>query len=382
MGKNGSVSFFLGLLTGGVLGVILERLVGHPIDHFIVQPIAAARRRRVQAKLANGLRVENELAFIDGSALFIHQYVPGGFSIGSISARMDTSTSPLDQRLQRSVATRHFPDSSTLDQAVTRWAHSLEADEHFWNGVSLALSRCEISRVSDTEDPTLTLAFREVDYATACAVEEIWVSIDLATRRSLGGNELRRVDPLLCNGFGLNCTIETADGVVLLTRRSDLARGWQRHSHISFNEGLSKMDRTPGGTVDLVGAFARGMHEELGIAASQIPDFQHRLVIHSLILDVDRYQWGLLAHLNLEDTNITSTAIRIARNLGAAPDDWEASDIWTLPFSASAGPVIAEISRPGPWVAHGLLNLALSAAHRHPASANDIRAALASHHRH
>jgi len=254
----------------------------------------------------------------------------------------------------------------------------LEADPHFWNGTSLALYRCDVSRTPRAEEPVLVMQFREENYATFFAIDEIWKSTGTGTRRSFDGDRLRQVDPLLSNCFGINCTVETADGQVLLTTRSTLAHGWASHSHISFNEGLSSLDRRPGGVVDVLGAFERGFQEEIGVSIRELPDFFNRLVIHSLVLDVDRYQWALLAHLNLENTSLTSTKLSAMRSLGAATDDWEASDVRFISFSDSPTAVLSELKSSRPWVAHGLLNLALSAIHRHPASADEIRDAVVS----
>jgi len=378
VGQDGAMFFVLGLVIGSIVGVVVERVVGHPIDHFVIKPILQARRRSGMRKAAEAVNLGSELCEVAGTALFVHQFVPAGFAWANMSTRMESNQSTLANRLSRSSSANLLPSAIELEVAVKDWTAQLDADDHFWNGTSLALSRCEISRSSGAEEAKILLSFREEVYATACAIEQAWQSLPLDQRRDVDGNDLRQVDPLLSNSFGLNCTLETADGFVLLTRRSDYARGWQRCRHISFNEGLSTMDRSPGGIVDLNRGFARGLHEELGIDASQIPNFQDRLVVHTVLLDVDRYQWGLLAHLNLEGTDITSVAIQIARNLGAAPDDWEASELTFLPFSDSPKDVIAELQGSEPWVSHGLLNLALSAVHRHPTSAREIRTALIS----
>jgi len=370
------MSFIFGLIVGGLFGVVLERLVGHPIDYFIIQPLLGVKRRRRFQRAAESVNLQNELCVVAGTALFVHHFVPAGFAWDKLHTSMDNKSLTLNERLEKSKFSSVLPDADQLERSIDSHAARLDADEHYWNGISLALSECQFSREPGFEQAELSLKFREENYATACAIEEAWESLTLEQRRSIDGNSLRRVDPLLCNGFGLNCTIETADGFVLLTHRSDYTRGWKRHRHISFNEGLSVRDLLPGGVVDLERGFARGLHEELGIQASQIPDFRRRLVVHTFVLDVDRYQWGLLAHLNLEETDITSAAIRMARNLGAATDDWEASDISFIPFKDSATEVISELINPNSWVSHGLLNLALSAIHRHPTKARQIRSAL------
>lgn len=367
------MSFAWGLVLGALAGVLIERLVGHPFDHLIVRPTLALIRKTRTQRLDSRLKVSGEVSIIGESALFVHQFVSNGLNHKNLIANMVNSPAPLTERYEQSFSSQHFSSVSDLSSRIDRWALNLEADSHFWNGTSLALHRCDISRTPRAEEAVLVMQFREESYAASCAVDEFWQSLNTETRRSFDGNQLRQVDQLLSNSFGVNCTVETADGQVLLTTRSALARGWESHSHISFNEGLSSLDKRPGGVVDLLGAFQRGFQEELGVSVRDLPDFSNRLVIHSLVLDVDRYQWALLAHLNLENTSFTSKKFLATRNLGAATDDWEASGIRFLSFSDSPSAVLAELRSSRPWVAHGRLNLALSTIHRHPGSALEIR---------
>lgn len=372
------MSFVWGLVLGALVGVLIERLVGHPFDHLILKPTLALLRRSRIRRLNSRLKVSGEVSIIRDSALFVHQFVSNGLDSKNLIAQMASEPVTLKERHEQSSMSQHFPLVSDLSSRIDSWAMKLEADPHFWNGTSLALYRCDVSRTPRAEEPVLVMQFREENYATFCAIDEIWQSIGTETRRSFDGDRLRQVDPLLSNCFGINCTVETADGQVLLTTRSTLARSWASHSHISFNEGLSSLDRRPGGVVDVLGAFERGFQEEIGVSIRELPDFFNRLVIHSLVLDVDRYQWALLAHLNLENTSLTSSKLSAMRSLGAATDDWEASDVRFISFSDSPTAVLSELKSSRPWVAHGLLNLALSAIHRHPASADEIRDAVVS----
>lgn len=60
------------------------------------------------------------------------------------------------------------------------------------------------------------------------------------------------------HGFGLNATVETADGKVLLTRRGRSTSQHQARWHISVNEGMRPDDVGPDGRPDPVRYLLRG----------------------------------------------------------------------------------------------------------------------------
>lgn len=370
------MEFAFGLLLGAILGVIAERLLGPPIDKFVKNPLHAKVSRRNLHAINKKYGVQGELLVVGDSAIFVHQFFPGGLEIDNLSAQMVRGARPLSSRLSESFYADDSFEIEGFNLVKQKWETKLDSDPQAWNGISLALDRCEVGRSPNSELPTLSLWFRETDYAAARAVEEFWLSEPVAIRRQVDGEQLRIVDPFLSNGFGLNCTIETADGKLLITRRGKNARGWNGRWHTSFNEGVSVADRLPGHEVDIVAAFGRGMKEEIGLDPRDVSNFQELLQIHALILDVDNYQWGLLAHLDLRGTVFTSQFLRGLRNVGAAADDWEASEVRFIDFDRDAGGVLDEIDHSDAWVPHGLVNLALSAIVRHPSNASPVHKAL------
>lgn len=364
------VSFF----AGGVVGVVVERLVGKPLDNLILNRLKNSWSARKQKRLERDFNLEDNIIIIGETALHVCEFVHSGFGPNDISSRIQDEIGEIKSHLSHLL-----PPPDEIEKVTSINRKSLEEDPRMWNGTSLALVRADVSRDSVTEVSNVTLTFHENEYARHIAISQLWESLPLQKRRALDGNQLRVVDPVVSTSFGLNCTLETADGQLLLTRRSIFTFGSHDRWHISFNEGLSKLDRRPGSSIDLYHAYARGLREEIGLEESQIVNFRERLKIHTLILDVDRYQWGLLAHLDLRDTEITSTEIRVGCTLGAAHDGWESSQIRFIPFTNSADEVLAELSRANEWSAHGLLNLALSAVIRHPNRALEIRRALLKH---
>lgn len=365
------MSVIAGFLAGGVVGVIVERLIGKPLDHLILNRLRNAWTSTKQKRFDKDFSLKDNIIIIGSTALHVREFVHNGFEPNSIATRIQDEIGDIKSHLSNML-----PSLEEIEKATAVNRKELDDNPRMWNGTSLALVRADVGRDSATEASNLTLTFHENEYARHIAISQLWENLPTEQRRRLDGNQLRVVDPIVSTSFGLNCTLETADGKLLLTKRSVLTYGSHDRWHISFNEGLSKLDRLPGSRIDLYHAFARGLQEEIGLEESQIENFRDRLKVHTLILDVDRYQWGLLAHLDLRDTEITSTAIQVGRNLGAAHDDWESSQIRFIRFTDSIEEVLTELTNADEWSAHGLLNLALSTIVRHPNRALEIRQAL------
>lgn len=310
------------------------------------------------------------------SGLFVHQFFPNGISLENLHWQMSQEPSDVASRIRESVA-RGIIEPKEAENSRLKWAAMLDSDPSAWNGISLALEKIALSRTPMREDPVLNLWFRETDYASARAAGDFWREKAPEEGWGLDGETLRRVDPFFSNSFGLNCTVETADGKLLITRRSSGARDWTGLWHTSFNEGLSLEDLDPVAGLDPVKAFQRGLKEEIGIDPQHVPEFERRLTIHTLMLEVSLYQWGLLAHLDLNGTEFTSESILALRDQGAAADSWEASEVRFVEFDETPTSIVDEISNSAEWIPHGLLNVAQSTIVRFPESAREIREALA-----
>jgi len=367
--------FFWGLVLGAILGVVAERLLGHPLDRFIINPARDVINRRSAARTAQRVRVGGELIDLANGSIFVLQYAPVGFDWANLQASKATSD-PLSQGHHAdSLLQRAGVSWSQVEQANHVEVQRIESDPRMWNGNALAIVAAYVGRDSLYEEPTLDLRLAVRDYAACRSIQGLWLSIPAQQRKKLlEGEALREVHPSISSGFGLNLTVETADGKLLVTRRGAHTVAWAGLLHTSMNEGLNTADLLPGAAIDLRGAFERGLREELGIRLES----QHRdcLVVHSLVLDVDRYEWALLAHLNLRQAGITSGSIRAMRNTGMAPDDWEASEVFFTDFTREG--VLELISDQSNWIPHGLVNVALSYIYRDPSSASRIVQALTS----
>lgn len=237
----------------------------------------------------------------------------------------------------------------------------LEQTPGAWNAETVALRQVEVSRAGSHELPVLKLGYARSDYATFRAVAGAWAEQSGQTR--LTPEDLQRVQPGLSHSFGINLTVETADGQLMLTTRSAKIATAANLRHITVNEGMSVSDEDPEtGVLDPYRTALRGIEEELGVDLGA--DGRRHITFHSLICDTTRYEWALLGHVNLTGTEWTSSSFRHARLLGIAPDSWETSNIEFIPFDAEA--VQEALQDDSNWVGHGYVNLLLSALHRMP----------------
>lgn len=364
----------MGLLVGAAVGVVFERVLGRPLDRFIVDPIAARRTAARLQRVNQRYGITGEMLRIAGHHLFVRQYTASGFRRADLVGTLGGDLLLADRHKTSSVG-RLLPPLDELEREIALERQRIQSDPTQWNGTKLSLTSLEVSRTPDTEEPVLQMHFHRSDHASMSVIGRLWQGCHAGDpARILDGDLLRTVDPLLSHSFGMNATLETADGMLLVTKRGRGTSGWHGRWHTSVNEGTGPMDASPGGRVDVLDTLVRGIREEIGADIASIQDVAGRMVVHTLMLDVDRYEWGMLAHVDLRGTSWSSTEILAARAIGAAHDDWEASELRLLPFTVET--VIEECMRPAEWIPHGLLNLVTSAVTRYPRETARLRGAL------
>lgn len=321
------------------------------------------RRRTVESRMRLGMgsvfslgRGEHEL--------FVLEFAPQGFDPANIVV------GPLDTR-DLPTAWAQLPpelrplDIDTLEKSIVHERDELERDPRAWNARRFVLRRAIVTRVGDDERPALELGFGVSDYATKLVVSREWEAMRSGAegRRPLVEKELRHVQAGLSHTFAVNLTIETADHSIILTRRSALANQAHGLQHISMNEGMAVEDSDDHGFPDPYATAIRGVREELGV---DLAAFRDRIVLHALILDVTRYEWAFVGHVDLRDTALTDAVFRMHRGVGISSDSWETDELRFLPWNAGSAAEL--LTSDEDWVGHGYLNLALSAIHRFPRS--------------
>jgi hypothetical protein len=350
-------SFLVGLVTGIAGGV----LANAAYDAF-KQRIRRVREARDRRRAERG-EVRLRLVPVGESAQeFIYHFEPIRLTEDQLRCRL-VRPMPLSKLLSlpsNHVAFAGGAQAVTKDIMAERRRLAKGASQgpvQEWNGRQLALRHLQRSATPDAdgvlERDFFNLDFAETDYAALKVVARLWASP--AQGKSIPYPFLGEVMPGWSHSFGVNATVATSDGQLLLTRRGSATRTFSGHLHISMNEGMRPDDTVRVGDRDPIPSiqrvFERGFMKELGLS----PELVQRsdLMIHTLLLDLVNYEWAALGHLNLA---AKAGEIKIG---AVAAEDWEHDKLFTIGMNQQELEKV--LFDDGPWVPHGAVNLVLSA---------------------
>jgi hypothetical protein len=137
--------FWIGLAAGGVAGAVSERILGRPLDRFVLRPVGSFLQQRRLSMAARTYNLSGEVISISDHRLFVHQFAVGGFwrqdMIGDLRPPED-----LGQLVGRSICAAIVPDIEWLKAQVMATAARLDDDPHNWNGAHLALYTAGVLR--------------------------------------------------------------------------------------------------------------------------------------------------------------------------------------------------------------------------------------------
>ncbi|PRX97691.1 hypothetical protein CLV72_10541 [Allonocardiopsis opalescens] len=183
--------------------------------------------------------------------------------------------------------------------------------DHAWIGLRYAVDDLVISRIGPQEHPTVTLRLKYSDYYTFLATQKPGYR-----RLYVDGRDPRNVPNFMRSSFGLNVAIVTADGWLVVSRRSDRLGVGKGVWNSSANEGLHReKDSVDGAAPNLFRAAERGVREELGLDPHQ---YRLRLLAFAAVTSLS--QWcalfiGRLYHLTRDEF--------IAQASRSIADRWE-----------------------------------------------------------
>jgi hypothetical protein len=356
----------LATFASAAAGVVAERTLNlsgrlfEPAWYNTGGRLLRRRRREIESQL----RLSVSSVFTIGPGrhdLLVREFAQHGFHPAHLvvepndTSDLGTGWSRLPSALQPVGLTEVLMD-------IAHERRAIEARPGSWNARRYALRGATVTRVGDVEEPSIHLTFGESDYATHQVVSQAWAALYRSgARQDLDAPALRSVMTGLSHSFGINLTIETADESLILTRRSNLTSNAHGLRHISMNEGMSLEDKDFNGYPDPYATALRGVKEELGVDLSAHRD---KVVFHALILDVTRYEWALLGHVDLRGTDLTDAVFRMQRGVGMSSDGWESDELALHPWSPAS--LLRLLRSDEDWVGHGYLNLLLSAIHRFP----------------
>jgi hypothetical protein len=348
------------LFVGGALTtMVLEAVTGRATGLVLRRWVKARSRRRLRKMSSH-----DDLIWVTRTdAVYLHQFVPDGWDPDKIRIHFDEDAPRLSDELARADPALLPKPPDQLLAAVAAKAQELDEHPSFWNGETLGiLSIRNALRTRDSELPILTVRTYPSAHAATTVMSETWErEFDPALWRERERNfsqlqlqQMRDGLPGMLHAIGLNATLVTSDGFLVLTKRNPRMSSGRNGWHISVNEGMTKYDRHRNVLDPRVG-IVRGVDEELGLDISV-----DNVVIHSAIHDVTRYQFGLLGHIDLAGTDITADRIMAARKLGLGKDKVENTHLEVIDFNPRE---VKKVLRDENWLAHGWVNLVLSAIH-------------------
>ena len=144
------------------------------------------------------------------------------------------------------------------------------------------------SLVADADVTVVSL--RSSYYSAYRAAREQFEELTLEERADVVS---RGVFAPLSHTFGVNATVETLDGQLVLVRRSTVNESSVGQLSVSVSEN-SNVDDVDGDTFDPEVTLLRGLEEELGLVAA---DLAAPVRFHSLIAQVPDGQLSLAAHV-------------------------------------------------------------------------------------
>jgi hypothetical protein len=346
------------LAIGLITGVVIQ----DPLIKLKDKQIAKLNLRFKQKKLskfAAAIDSRGDL-YVNGEVIHILLAPLNGFAEKNIRCSLNsqdyetTLTTQLDQ-----IPDRLRPASTS---AILNQISKFTPGPGEWDGEKVALKFAQQSRTTDgRETPIVDLEFGTSKYSAFSSVSSLWKTyFESVVSESHESIDWDQVIPGLSHSFGVNLTLRTADNKLLLTTRSAKTNSGRQLRHIAVNEGLSIEDRNSSKHPDLFACARRGVKEELGIdLAIEGSNRGAKLSIHTFALDVNRYQWAALGHVDLSNTDVTEAVIRQARAIGTAQDKFETTEFIFIPCTLDA--VLEELTGNTDWIAHGWANLLHSA---------------------
>lgn len=207
-------------------------------------------------------------------------------------------------------------DIRLFDQVEKEFASSLPFNEQ-------TLAPHAIRQV----DGRTTVSFHVSKYSAYRAARQQFETLPLSERVLLATSNGLGTPSWFSHTFGVNLTVETSDGQVLLVRRSAVNESSVGQLSVSVSEN-SNVGDVRDGVFDPSVTGVRGLEEELGLVVS---DLSEPLAFHSLIVQVPDGQFSLSGHAVTDLT--TSEVLQRHRNAG---DAHEAAGFVVIDFTPRA----------------------------------------------
>lgn len=356
------------LTAGGmfVLGVLatmaIEAMTGKALNVILRERLKRRSRRRLER-----FRVDDDLVRRGHEALYIHQFVPGGYEPEDIELILRPSRGLREALDEADTALLPATVDELVEEVARRRIEYDRPDTLVWNGESVAVEHIEpFTRRGAEERPVLKVVVHPSDYAASQVCTQRWQEWFDASdgRLPTGLPQLYDGIPGMLHAIGLNATLVTSDDKLILVRRSPRMSSGRSGWHIAVNEGMLPTDRATGSHLDPHLGLVRGVHEELGL---DVP--QRAVRFHTAMFDMRRYQFGLLGHVDLRGTAYDAAGVVAARQAGLPRDKKENDKVEVVDWDIDT---VRGLLAEADWIAHGWLNLLLSAVAAFPRHSTEL----------
>lgn len=306
-----------GLVVGGLVGLLLSVMFEEPLRRLI------RRTRRVWRRVLPRRRsTPSTTHFTWGGIRTTFLLVEG--SGEEVIDEQRVRTRVLPGRLKPPPTVEAWREEVIREQRARRRA----GRPHFWNGESYAIERFTVTRSPREEEPEVTLTFRETDYFTFLAVQQLDRDLgDGTTLRQTyldGRNPVDEVPTFMSCSLGMNMAVVTADDRLIFSRRSADVGSRPGSWNSSANEALSKIDADGRRGPSLYGAARRGMREELAFQEDE-----YSIDLLGFGIDCGKHQWAALFIAELHSVTAAEFTERATRGVS---DKWEHQTFDTAPF--------------------------------------------------
>jgi len=312
------------ILTGAMVGVVADRLIGPRLDALFRSMRRWMRRRRSSRLNPSGV------VSIAGAELVVrYANVSAGWGPEQIRIISDGSRPHIHELLEASPLRRVLSDADELAAEVELLRRAMACeDDAQWNSDHLGPSLIDQSRDDGAQYIRIVADVR--DWATHRVMRRLVAESATDAFGSEMDARLREVDRLTSTTLRILLTVITADDRAVMGRRG-IKEGIDSPDTIcTALESWVHPHDVANGRVDLRAVVDRALADQLGVVRpeSAAPDLR----FHTVVMNLRTRNWAILGMVDLRDVGVDSTDLTRLRSI--APPDlyWIADPLEFIPL--------------------------------------------------
>lgn len=306
----------LSAILGGIVSLIINELLGHPVSRFI--NLCKRGLRIIKNTIIPPPPPPDDFLF-GKKQTSVYLLESKGDSTG-----IDHNNIYINVNSDKSVKEGEM--SAEIEYFCQQYDGSNDENGN-WNGHPLSLYRYSISRTPGYESPVLSLTLlRNRYFLTKLIIQNKNVLCPITNRRMAdyidSYNFCRENIYELPNSIGVCFMVETNDGKLIFSRRDEHAGLRPGEWDVSVVEGLDETKDAFGGKVNIEAVFYRAINEEL--CSMKISEIYNGINILALVIDKEYGQWNFIGTVSC---SLSEQEIMARRANGDVEDRWELIDL-------------------------------------------------------